>query len=365
MTVFTAGVRLTFVVLFLFTAVAKLRRPALTELAIVRLIGLTLFERTTVTSRILVRALVGWEFALAVGIAAGRPQLVGWAAAATMVVFVGVVARAWQLHVSCGCFPDRRPSEVGSIVRTSWLAALSIILALRGMPAIAGPAWWKSVLVAAALATCTAALYRGAARATSGGRRGDDSPTMVSVVMADEIAQIREARRFPPALVTSDEWLPAHEAAASAGMSLSTLLLDVAGSTRPDASVLLPEGSRPDIAITTTTGRSVRTRAIEQPLLLGVFSSTCDRCPEHIDAVKDRLTRADPPASIIVIAGPHEGTAKFTAAFHAHSELALVPFEDAIVDVLNIRRFPVFYLLGAGGRILHAADDIARLNGKP
>lgn len=145
---FLTGIRFLFAALFVYTVVVKLSGLARFELVLVQLFGTRGFARTGLTSRAAALLVTTFELALAALIGFGLLVPVSTALlVATMAVFAAVVFRSWRLHVDCGCFPDRRPTEVSSLVRSAILLALAVVLLVGGIRRC--PVRARSCLVAA------------------------------------------------------------------------------------------------------------------------------------------------------------------------------------------------------------------------
>lgn len=140
---FVEGVRVYFVALLAVSSVSKMWDLRGFELALIRLFGIGCFTARILTSKSAAFGLVFYEGALAVAIAAGALDPFGGVVLiATMAIFTLVVARALYLHISCGCFRNRRPAELGSLVRSCALLLLSIVIAIADLMGSGGNVNW-------------------------------------------------------------------------------------------------------------------------------------------------------------------------------------------------------------------------------
>lgn len=360
--ILVSAVRILFAAMFAFTGIAKLVRGPETETVLVKLIGLDVFARLRTDSRTAVRALAAYEISLAAVVAAGW-QPARWLLLATMVLFCGVVVRAWWLHVDCGCFPDRRPSEVASIARTSLLTGLASILAVEGIHGVRTTGQWLLASLLAAVLAAGVYLAYASVRTLAGSRTAIRSPgpTMVHEIIAGQISHWHGGRDVPLGHGNADGWLTADRAARLSGLPVSVILTELSHSARPDGSALLAIGSRPQFAVVTTSGKPVTSTDLGDRRLLALFSSTCKRCPAHVEPVARAIQRSGCPPALVVVAGPPDLASRFVEAFAPHADVALIGFEDQFIDEFAIFEFPAFYVLAADGAVTAAARDVADL----
>lgn len=360
MTAVLLGIRLLFAGLFVVTALTKLADLARFELVLVQLFGTRPFAR--VTSRTAALVVAGYELALAAAVGSGAVEPVGTVLlAVTMAVFAAVVFRAWRLHVDCGCFRDRRPSEVASLARSAVLLGLAVALALAGSPDVAGP---RSLLAGLGWAVGIAAAVHGLVLAVRHAvRRSYPDPSPPRVVpagIAEEILAAAGRPATPAGLADEDGWVEVTALCRATRLPVSTLFLELERRSRLAGAPLLPTGTPvPDVGPEPAP-----------PYLLMLFSATCTRCPKHVPEVVERL-RADRPERdrvLVVVAGSVDGPGDaglFTGAF---AELATVVLEEPdgpIQSAFAIREFPAFYVIGADRTVLAAAHQIADLTEVP
>jgi hypothetical protein len=150
MSLIVLGLRLYFLAALTISAASKARDLSGLELSLVRLFGTRCFSTASFTSRTAALLLSFYEGLLGVFVAVNPLSPVGAVLlAATMAVFTVVVARAFRMHVSCGCFRSRRPAELSSLTRSSLLFALSIVVAIAEFNRVDTYSdWWSGAGVA-------------------------------------------------------------------------------------------------------------------------------------------------------------------------------------------------------------------------
>ena len=360
MTGFLLGVRLLFAGVFVFTALAKLADLARFELVLVQLFGTRPFAR--VTSRAAALLVAAYELGLAAAVGTGAVEPAGTVLLAlTMAVFAAVVFRAWRLHVDCGCFRDRRPSEVASLARSAVLLGLAGTLAVAGSPDVTGP---RSVLIGLGWALGLAAAVHGLVLAVRHAVRraypDPSPPRVVPAVVADQILAAAGRPPTPPGLADEDGWVELTALCRATRLPVSTLLRELERRSRLAGAPLVPTGTQlPEVG-----------PVMAAPYLVVLFSATCTRCPKHVPEVVERL-RADRPGRdqvLVVVAGTADGPGDpglFTGAF---AELATVVLEEPdgpVQSAFGIREFPAFYVVGADRTVLAAAHQIGDLTEVP
>ncbi|MFG1805964.1 hypothetical protein [Streptomyces sp. NPDC049040] len=138
-----------------------------------------------------------------------------------------------------------------------------------------------------------------------------------------------------------------------------------AGSRAPaERLAILPEGEvAADFEAAATDGSTVSRAAIDTPLLVGVFSPTCDTCHEALPGFLDLAARVPGGAAkvlAVVVAGMGD-TGPLCAKLEPVSRVVVERMGGALTSALTIRAFPAFALVGSGGRIMVSGtrlDDV-------
>lgn len=360
------GIRLLFVVLFVGTATTKIIRRTAFEMALVKLLGVRPYRGLPWTSRTAAWTIAGFEYALALLLVTGWLHPVGvWLLVVTTVVFLGVVARAWKLHVDCGCFPDRRPAEVASMLRSALLVVLAFTLALGGLPTPDHPiGLLVGVGVAVLLGAAVHLTYLGARALFSRSSPPQGHPLVIHRVMADQILA-RHGRGPVPATVADDDgWLDAEETCRTTGFPVSTLMIALQESSQQIGPALLPLGtSLPELPGRLSTGEGFRWDRLSPDVLVILFSATCKRCPGHVDEVSAHLaaTGAQAEDVVMIIAGDPAEPNLFTDTYAGRATLVVTRWEDDLLDLFAVRDFPVFYTVDATRTVVAAAHTIGDL----
>lgn len=363
MTALLLGLRFLFAAIFVYTGLSKVAGRARFELVLLQLFGSRPFR--WVTSRTAATAIAGYELVLAGLVGFGVP---GSAVllAVTLAVFAAVVFRAWRLHVDCGCFPDRRPSEVAGLARSAVLLGLAVWLAVAGpagavtaRSALGGVGW------ALGLALATYGVVLAVRRLVRRSYPEQGSPRVVPAQIVSEILADRGRPGVPDGLADADGWVEVAAACGRTGLPVSTLMRELESRSRLAGAPLLARGSElADFAATSTRGRPVTAAGLEAPYLVALFSASCVRCPGHVPEVSERL-RADGPGPervlVVVMSAAGDDPGLFTGAF---AELATVVVEEPggpVLTAFATREFPAFYVVGADRTVLAAGHQIADL----
>lgn len=364
------GIQLFFTVLLGFTAVVKLTGLSRFELTLVQLFGTRPFTRLRVTSRIAGAAVAGYELVLAalLGFAVLTPVstalLIG-----TMALFAAVVWRAWRLHVGCGCFPDRRPTEVSSLVRSAMLVVLAAVLLVFGIPSVTGGGLLLGALWALGIAgvvylsyTVTRLLVR------RHNRTGTEAPKVAPVAIVAQILAERGRPAMPTELAGDDDlahgWVEVVPLCRATGLAVSTLYEELELRSTVASTPLLPVGSRPErVVATSLSGAEITTATLTTPTMVLLFSATCTRCPKHVPEVVEFLREQELEQSrvLVVVSGDGPGAQPFVDAL---ADLAIVVIEPELGPLtasFQIREFPAFYVMDAAWTVVAAARVIGEL----
>lgn len=356
------GLRFLFAAMFVYTGLSKLAGRAWFEMVLLQLFGSRPFR--WVTSRAAATLVAGYELVLAALVGLGVP---GSAVllVVTLAVFAAVVFRAWRLHVDCGCFPDRRPSEVAGLVRSAALLGLAVWLAVAGPP---GAVTARSVLAgvgwAAGLALATYGVVLAVRRLVRRSYPEQESPRVVPAQIVAEILADTGRPGIPDGLADADGWVEVTAVCGRTRLPVSTLMGELESRSRLAGAPLLPTGTAlPDFTAVSTRGTAVRADGFAGPYLVALFSATCVRCPGHVPEVSERL-RAHGPAPdrvlVVVMSADGDDPGLFTAAFE---ELAAVVVEEPggpVLTAFGTREFPAFYVVD-GRSVRAAAHQIAGL----
>lgn len=366
MTEFLLGVRILFVLLFAVTATTKIIRRTAFELALVKLLGVRPYRGLPWTSRTAAYAIAGYEYLLALLLATGWGHPVGaWLLVLTTVVFLGVVGRAWKMHVDCGCFPDRRPAEVASMLRSVLLVGLAVTLALGGLPLPDSPGGFLLGLGAAVLLGGAVHLaYLGTRSVFSRDSPPESHPPVIHRIMADQILAQHGREPVPATLPDDDGWLEAEAMCRATRFPVSTLMTALQENSRQLGPALLPLGT----TLPALDGRLVNGEAFDwdrlaPALLVILFSATCKRCPLHVDEVSDHLaaTGARPEEVLIIVAGDPSEPNLFTDTYAGRASVLVTPWSDDVLDTFAVRDFPVFYTVDESRTVVAAAHTIGDL----
>lgn len=353
------GVRILFTGVFVYTGLSKLAGLTRFEMVLVQLFGTRPFRR--VTSRATAASVAAYELALAAALALGLPGA-AILLALTMAVFAVVVFRAWRMHVDCGCFRDRRPSEVASLVRSTILLGLATWLAIAGIPgegSVLGAFGW-----AAGLALGTYAVVLLVRRVVRQSYPEESPPRMVPEIVATQILVPTGRPGVPPGLADEDGWVEATALCAGSRLPVSTLFLELERRSRLAGAPLLATGTvLPPFAGTSIRGEPVDALA---PRLVVLFSATCTRCPKHVPEVAEHLA-AGPgrERALVVVAGSADGpgnSALFTGTFDDLATVVLADPDGPLLAAFAIREFPAFYLLTPDRAVESAAHQITDLS---
>lgn len=356
------GVRLLFAAIFVYTGLSKVTDLARFELVLVQLFGTRPFARARTSSRTAARLIAGYELALAAAVGTGVAEPVGAVLVAlTMAVFAAVVFRAWRLHVDCGCFRDRRPSEAASLVRSAILLGLAVTLAVAGSPAEPGlGAYLAGLGCAVGIAAATHGIVLAVRHAVRRSYPEESPPRVVPALIAEGILAQEGRPAMPAGLADEDGWVEVTALCRATGLPVSTLFLELEQRSRLAGAPLLPLGTQlPEFAGTSIRGEAVRA---DGAYLLVLFSANCTRCPKHVPEVAERL-RADRPAReqvLVVVAGPGD-PGLFTGAFDELATVVLEEEDGPVQSAVGIREFPAFYVVGADRTVLAAGHQIADL----
>jgi hypothetical protein len=360
------GIRILFAVLLAGAGLAKLAGLARFELVLVQLFGTAVFTRSRVSSRTVAVLVAAFELALAGMVGGGLLEPVSTALlVATMAVFGGVVWRAWRLHVDCGCFRDRRPTEVASLVRSAILLALAAVLAVGGLPPVTGTRQLAlGGLWAAGLAVATYATVAGVRRLVRRSHPGSPEPLMVPEEVAAGILADAGRPGVPAGLPRHHGWVEVVALCQAVGLPVSTLLAELERRARPPATPLLPAGARVgDLVATSTRGERVSLDRLAPPVLVALFSATCTRCPGHVPELVDHLRARGPgrDRTVVVVAGEPAGAGLFVGAFEELATVVVEPMDGPVVTAFAVREFPAFHLLDGTGTVLAAGRRVSDL----
>lgn len=228
MSLILLSLRLYFTAVLALSTVTKLRDLPALELTLIRLFGLKRFSIGLYTSKSAGLALTFFEGILTVCIATNALGWVGGALlAATMGAFTVVVARAFRLHVSCGCFRDRRPAELGSLTRSGMLFMLSVVVLIAELDGVGGSSEWASGI---AVALAVAALVGGVAFGMK--RLADRSEPVSDARMAVYLAALPKDlillfQLSKQSKVGDENWIEVVQLSKALGVPVSTLLIRI------------------------------------------------------------------------------------------------------------------------------------------
>jgi uncharacterized membrane protein YphA (DoxX/SURF4 family) len=243
---YLTGIRFFFALVFVLTGSQKFFRLTEFELVLVQLFGTRPFARLHITSRTAAIMVSSFELLLGFAIAFGIfMRVTGVVLILTMVAFTAAVGRAWALHVSCGCFPGRRPSEVSSVVRSGILLALACLLAAFGAPSPFGGA--EIELAAPWAAGIAASLYVIVKIVRWGVARNYPANEPKRMVPRAIVTEVLTRRGIPIPVIPGDaaDSVEAVPLCRTTGMSISTLFLELEEYVRKQglpASVEIPGG---------------------------------------------------------------------------------------------------------------------------
>lgn len=365
MTELLLGIRILFVIVFAGTATTKIIRRTAFEMALVKLLGVRPYRGLPWTSRTAAWTIAGFEYALALLLATGWFHPVGvWLLVATTVVFFGVVARAWKMHVDCGCFPDRRPAEVASMLRSTLLVALAVTLAVGGAPSHPTGHLVTGLGVAVLLGAAVHLTYLGARALFSRSSPPQSHPLVIHRVMADQILARHGREPVPTTVADDDGWLDAEETCRTTGFPVSTLMIALQEGSQQIGPALLPLGTvLPELPGRLTTGEPFQWERLSPEVLVILFSATCTRCPGHVAEVSEHLAATGARAEdvVMIIAGDPTEPNLFTETYAGRATLVVTPWEDDLLDLFTVRDFPVFYTVDETRTVVAAAHSIRDL----
>jgi uncharacterized membrane protein YphA (DoxX/SURF4 family) len=354
------GVRFLFAAMFVYTGLSKVAGLTRFEMVLVQLFGTRPFRR--VTSRAAAGVVAAYELLLAAGLAAGLPGS-AILLALTMAVFAVVVFRAWRLHVDCGCFRDRRPSEVASLVRSGLLLGLAVWLAVAGLPRsgplLAGLAW------AVAFAAATYGVVLVVRRVVRRSYPEESPPRMVPALVADQILEAAHRPAVPAGMADADGWVEVTALCRATGLPVSTLFRELELRSRLAGAPLLATGTRlPPLSATSIRGERIEEMTGTHLVIL--FSATCTRCPKHVPEVAERLA-AGPGRDrvLMLVAGTADNSALFTDTFDDLATVVLTDPDGPLLAAFSIREFPAFYVVSPDHTVEAAAHQITALAETP
>lgn len=236
------GLRLYLAAVLLVAASSKVRNVESFELVLVQLFGIRLFTYWRHGhSRFVAKTLICYEIVLSILVIVNpieHPVTV--ALIATMTMFLLIVGRAFAIHVSCGCFRSRRPTELSNLLRSSLLVMCSVALIMvEGSSSVGGKVHWlMSLCVAAGLAgaiECAVTIAKHGARLGKGSaakqRRERDSPLSipVSLIPNDQLDQVSKGARVR---LERAGWIEVVDLARSTRIPVSTIVYAAQGSIR-------------------------------------------------------------------------------------------------------------------------------------
>lgn len=122
----------------------------------------------------------------------------------------------------------------------------------------------------------------------------------------------------------------------------------------------LPRGAQAgDFTATATDGSQVSSRDLRgQPLLIGLFSTSCEPCRRQVPAFAELVSGPAAPArSLALVVGPDD-ISGYARQLEAVTTVIHEIERGPVCVALSARAFPVIYLIAPDGRVIASGPSV-------